>query len=201
MTRKKRWVPLSIGLGLMLLVSGLAWLLRNGGALSGNSLCSGDKAKAEVTAEQREGDYVQRLTSKKAVYPAGTEPHVRAELCYAGKGKVAITHVESPFLFFEREISHENPYGKVVDQPGFFTDLASGESYRETYRKDAVPIDLLQLEGTVAPSSSDLDFYKSFYAARAFPAGTYEIKVQADFGVKDSAERHRFSVPLTVEFR
>lgn len=159
---------------------------------SAEALCREDSTSPAIFAENKQGDFVLRVISARAVYPADTAPDIRAELCYAGSGTVVLGHTFSPLLFFEKELSREGSLIKVVDQPLFTTTLASGQAYHETYRK----------VGGIMEDSPNREFYEAFYGKPEFPAGTYEIKVQADFNLDGGkGERYTFSVPLTVEFR
>ncbi|WP_148449932.1 hypothetical protein [Gorillibacterium timonense] len=96
-------------------------------------------------------------------------------------------------LFTEKELSWKSEGGKVINQPLFHTTLESGGAYHEKYRKG----DVLLFEDT-----PDREGLQAFYEKPEFPAGTYEIKVQADFNLdRNLGKPHLLSVPLTVKFK
>jgi len=154
-----------------------------------------NSALKEVVSEVRGDEFIYRLISEKAIYEAGEEVKLFAELEYSGADEeITIYHAASPFYFiiYEQNRGFGIPY--VMDQPLIPTTLKRGEPLIEQYT----------INGGF--SEHDEKAYVEFIKQllnQGFPDGQYTVNGRADFYItNENGEKEKdYELNAGIDFQ
>ncbi|MFD0960448.1 hypothetical protein [Paenibacillus chungangensis] len=122
-------------------------------------------------------DFIYRLCVEREVYKEGESVPVIGELEYKGdKESVTIAHAASPFYYDVRDTANTYGFVFVMAQPLLHTTLRPGEPLLHVY------------SGVQAYAKGEENNPIGVWTEAPFPAGEYEIRGEAEFELKRSAD-------------
>ncbi|GEL08946.1 hypothetical protein [Salisediminibacterium halotolerans] len=131
-----------------------------------------DETERRVVAETESEDYLLRAVSEQALYEEDDEVKVRVKLMYTGSDESKeIRGDDSPFQISWSNIDQNISWTPRVQDSASSIVLEANEWYEEVY--------------TAAEAADGTDESESFFAdlqtEQRFPAGEYELEVDAEF--------------------